>query len=228
MSTAPVDRATLPSVMGDGVTRPDRAFRLSGETFRRIAVELGDVPRYVVRYLVAVLVLLGLFSLWDAHGDSHVPALVPLMGTEKDPHLHSGLSCAEPGVRDRERWQALSAPLAILDDVNSQGAGWVREMHNRGGLVFSNRHTSGHDRQGSLANFDHISRKLTVQRALFEENDGEIAVILCHEYRHSRQNPAKLIRSVLSFVVTTEGDRSILENDAELYEHEARLAIFRK
>ncbi len=127
MSTAPVDRATLPSVMGDGVTRPGRAFRLFGEMSGQIVVELGHVPRYVVRYSVAVLALLGLFSLWDAHGDSHVPAMVPLMGTEKDPHLHSGLSCAEPGVRDRERWHALSAPLAILDDVNPQVAGWERK-----------------------------------------------------------------------------------------------------
>ena len=65
-------------------------------------------------------------------------------------------------------------------------------------------------------------------RALLEENDGEIAAILCHEYRHSRQNAAKLVRCVLSFVLTADGDPSILENDAELYEHEARQAIFRR
>jgi hypothetical protein len=67
---------------------------------------------------------------------------------------------------------------------------------------------------------------LIVQRALFEEKDGEVAAILCHEYRHSRQNPAKLIKCALSFVASADGDRSILENDALLYEHEARLAIF--
>jgi hypothetical protein len=154
--------------------------------------------------------------------------MVPLLGTEQDPHRVSALPCAQQGASGNDRWQGLAAALAILDDVNPQVASWVRGQHEHGALVFSDRHSGERDRQGSLARFDQFRHTLTVQRALFEENDGEIAAVLCHEYRHSRQNAAKLVKCILSFVVTADGDRSILENDAQLYEHEARLAIFRR
>lgn len=227
MSTVPITGTTFPPTVRDDVAGPGQVRSLPGQTIGRIGAELLCVPRYVVRYSIVVLALLGLLSLWEVQGDSHVPTMVPWMGTEKEPNRFSGLCCAEPGVSDGERWGVLSGSLAILDDVNPQVANWVREKHDCGGLVFSDRHTGQHDNQASLAKYDHIGRKLIVQRALFEEKDGEIAAILCHEYRHSRQNVGKLIRCILSFVFTADGDRSILENDAQLYEHEARLAIFR-
>lgn len=227
MSTAPIAGTGIPSVVGAGAAAPTRV-RLPGLALGRIAAELRSVARYVLRYAVILLAALGLLSLWDAYGDSQVPRMVPLMGMTKDPNQFSALECAEQGVGDDQRWQGLAASLAILDDVNPKIADWVRERHDCGRLVFSDRHTGGHDNYGSLAKYDHLGRRLTVQRALFEENDGEIAAILCHEYRHSRQNAAKLVRCVLSFAMTANGDRSILENDAELYEHEARTAIFRR
>jgi len=154
--------------------------------------------------------------------------MVPLIEAHKDPHRVSAFHCAEQGVSDSERWQGLAGALTILDDVNPQVASWVRQRHERHALIFSDRHLGLQNTQASLARFDHLRRTLIVHRALFEETDGEIAAILCHEYRHSRQNMAKVLRCILSFVVTANGDRSILENDARLYEHEARLAIFRR
>jgi hypothetical protein len=189
-----------------------------------VGADLRSVPRYVIRYTVLVLALCGLLTLWESHGDGRIPGLCPLR--TGDPHRVSSLHCAAKGTSDDTRWQGLSAALAILDQVNPEVAAWVRRRHEAGALVFSDEFCRGPDKQGSLAKYDHFQRRLIVQRALFEENDGEVAAILCHEYGHSRQNSAKLVKCALSFVVTADGDRSILENDALLYEHEARFAIF--
>ena len=77
-----------------------------------------------------------------------------------------------------------------------------------------------------LAKYDMFRGRIVVKRELFCENDGTIATILCHEYRHSRQNLGKFCQYVLSFLFVREGDLSIIENDAVIYEQEARNAIF--
>src|SRR5208337_1910610 len=96
----------------------------------------------------------------------------------------------------------------------------------RGALAFSDRYCGNQENWDVIAKYDHVQRKLTVYRGIFAEDDGTVAATLCHEFRHSRQNSAKVFRYILSTLFTTHGDASIVENDAELYEHEARLAIF--
>jgi hypothetical protein len=134
--------------------------------------------------------------------------------------------CTLKGVSDAQRWLGLAAALAILDDVNPKVASWLRDRREHGALIFSDQCAGERDERASLARYDHFRRRLILQRGLFAQPDGEVAAILCHEYRHSRQNAAKLLRCALSFVLSAEGDRSILENDAVLYEHEASIAIF--
>lgn len=202
----------------------DRASRI----VRALAADLRSVPRYLVRYSVVVLALFGALSLWDARGDGRISRLIPLMDPAKDPCRISSPACATMGATDSQRWLGLAPTLAILDDVNPQAAAWIRERHDSHALVFSDQYGFGRDKRGSLARYDHIGRTLVIQRALFEEMDGEVAAILCHEYRHSRQNVAKVVKGALSFVVAAGGDPSILENDAIVYEHEARAAIFRR
>jgi hypothetical protein len=228
MSTTRLTRSGFPRLGTIEVSKGTHVWRLVGGAVRRAAVDLRSVPRYVVRYSVFVLALVGLMALLDARGDGPIPVMFPLMDPGKSPHRISSAACAVPGVGNEDRWRGLAPALAILDDVNPQVADWVRRRHGDGDLLFSDRFSHGRDRQGSLARYDSFRRTLLVQRALFEEKDGEIAAILCHEYRHSRQSTAKVAKCALSFVVSTEGDRSILENDALLYEHEARLAIFRQ
>jgi len=224
MSTVPIAGAGFPPLNGIEAARGRRILRLSDQVLHRLGADLRSVPRYLIRYTILVLALCGLLNLWESQGDGRIPGLCPLRTL--DPHRVSSLPCAAGGTSDDRRWQGLSAALAILDQVNPEVASWVRQRRQSAALVFSDEYCRGPDKQGSLAKYDHFRRTLIVQRALFEENDGEIAAILCHEYRHSRQNSAKLVKCALSFVVTADGDRSILENDALLYEHEARLAIF--
>jgi len=224
MSTVPIAGAGFPRRRGIKAASEQRLQRLLGEFLRRLGADLWSVPRYLIRYTLLVLALFGLLSLWDAHGDGRIPVLLPLR--TMDPCRVSAPRCAASETGDEARWQGLATALAILDQVCPEVASWVRQRRQAGALVFSDEYCRGRDKQASLARYDHVGRRLIVQRALFEECDGEIAAVLCHEYRHSRQNAAKLVKCALSFVLTADGDRSILENDALLYEHQARLAIF--
>jgi hypothetical protein len=92
--------------------------------------------------------------------------------------------------------------------------------------LFSEEPAAARRVQGALAKFDHGRQALVVHRALFAEDDGSVAAILCHEFRHSRQSSPKRFRYALSFLFVNGGDASIVENDAMLYEREARAAIF--
>ena len=177
-----------------------------------------------MRYALLILALFGLLSVWEGHGDGRIPMAMPLR--DVDPTCHSSRRCVMPQTSDGDCWGGLAPVLTILDEVNPTAAAWVRRQHERDALVFSDRFSGRQQSRDALAKYDFFDGSLTVYRAAFDESDGAVAAILCHEFRHSRQNPAKVFRYVLSFMFDPDGDASIIENDAELYEHEAHVAIF--
>ena len=150
--------------------------------------------------------------------------MYPLSGL--DPYRISSAHCIVDETAAEARWKGLSPALAILDKVNPAVAEWVREKHDNGLVVFGDEYPTKGDPTAALAKYDLFRGRLIVNQKLFCENDGTIAVILCHEYRHSRQNLGKFCQYVLSFLFVREGDLSIIENDAVIYEQEAHNAIF--
>ena len=185
---------------------------------------LRDVLRYTVRYVLLLLALYGLINFWDVYGDGQMPMLLPLR--HADPDVPSSVSCASPKVSDagagrgcRPRWRY--SRKSIRRWRHGSAMNTPRER-----WFFSDRLCGVQGDRGAVAQYDQLQGGLTIYRLLFAENDGTVATVLCHEYRHSRQNWAKVLRHALSFVVAKEGDPSIVENDAELYEHEAHVAIF--
>jgi hypothetical protein len=95
-------------------------------------------------------------------------------------------------------------------------------------LRFSDSLKFAGDDANHLAAYDAFRGTLTLGGGLFAENDGTIAAILCHEYRHARQRFPKTLVYALSFLWTRHGDPAIIENDALLFEQEAHLAVFGK
>jgi hypothetical protein len=184
------------------------------------AADLRNIPRYAVRALVAVAFVCGLLSLWGLRGDGPMPSMSSLSGL--DPYRISSARCVAVETDAQARWNGLAPALAILDRVNPTVATWLREKHRRGLVVFRNQY----DAAVALAKYDQLGGRVVIERELFCENDGTIAVTLCHEYRHSRQNLGKFCQYVLSFLFVRGGDLSIIENDAVVYEHEAHNAIF--
>lgn len=209
-----------------GWTCPDAAWRLQGllRQGRIVADDLWNIPRYVLRACVGVALVCGLLSLWGLHGDGSIPGMSPLSGV--DPYRFSSVLCVADETAAEVRWDGLSPALALLDRVNPAVSKWVRQEHDRGLLIFGEGHRTKQDPGIALAKYDVLRGRLVVNPLLFSENDGTIAVTLCHEYRHSRQNLGKSCQYVLSFLFVRGGDLSIIENDAVIYEQEAHNAIF--
>ena len=149
-----------------------------------------------------------------------------LPSIDLDPNRVSAPQCVFKTTDDRARWSGLSPALAILAAANPEVAHWTEGLHTEGRLVFTDQPEGGGEIGNSLARFDHLSRKLRINPGLYAEPDGSIAAILCHEYRHSRQGFPKVFSYALSFVLREGGDPSIVENDAVLYEQQARCVIF--
>ena len=187
---------------------------------KKLAADLRNVPRYVLRALLGIALVCGLLSLWGLRGDGTLPSMSPLLGL--DPYRISSAACVAEGTPAEARWNGLLPALAILDRVNPAVAGWVREKHQNSRVEFRDQY----DATAALAKYDRFRGRLVVGRELFCENDGTIAVTLCHEYRHSRQNSGKFCQYVLSFLFVPGGNLPIIENDAVVYEQEADNAIF--
>lgn len=212
-----------------GHVQPRKASLLCrfGAQALRLGADARNVPRYCLKYGVAVLAIFGALQVWQACGDGPIPAFHRLHPTARlDPLRISHPECLFAGAGDAARWQALAAALAILQEVNPEAADWVRHTRGDGRLVFTDRAKVSDGLAGQLARYDALGRELTICRGLFAENDGTIAAVLCHEYRHSRQRFPKTMVYALSFLLIPGGDPAIVENDALLYEQEANLAIF--
>ncbi len=191
---------------------------------RTAAGDVRNVPRYVLRTLIGVAAVCGVLNLWGSHGDGKMPGMSPLCGL--DPYRISSAHCVAGGTAAEVRWKGLSPALAILDKVNPAVATWVREKHKSGLVVFGGECGEASDPMVASAKYDRFRGRIVVKRELFCENDGTIATVLCHEYRHSRQNLGKVCQYALSFLFVRDGDLSIIENDAVIYEQEAHSAIF--
>lgn len=191
-----------------------------------LAADLWNVPRYCLKYGTFVLALLGLTLVWHASGDGPVPTCRILTSVSGlDPLRVSAPGCMLPGTARETRRAALGPALEILDQVHPEAEGWVRDTDRQGKLVFVDQLRLGRGGD-NLAEYDAVGRTLRVGRGVFAEDDGNIAVVLCHEYRHARQSLAKTIVYALSFVIRPDGQPAIIENDAALFEQEARLAVF--
>jgi len=193
---------------------------------RLLGGELLRIARCAAAAGGVVLCLLGLLQAWAAMGDGPIPAFQTAGRLSHKPLQVSHGSCLVEGVGADRRWAGLQPALSLLDEVNPAVADWVRATRASGRLVFTDQRQRHEDESNFLARYDAFSRRLTVSRSLFAECDGNIAVVLCHEYRHARQGLAKTLCYALSFVLRRDGDPAIIENDALLFEHEARAAIF--
>ena len=185
------------------------------------------IPYYIGRCLFVLVFLFGCISLWDVIvGDGEIPSFSILLSEKLDPEKVSSPRCMLLSATTDERWEGLQPTLQILDIVNPEVAKWTREKWRAGKLVFTEGYKEGVETSNHLAKYSSFNRTLKVSRGIFAEKDGTVATILCHEYRHSRQNMGKVFMYAVSYFCNTTGRKSIVENDAYLYECEAQKAIF--
>jgi len=218
---------TWPPTAGRAVPGEVSLLRRVGVQTRSVAADCRNVPRYCLKYGVAVLAMFGLLQLWQAVGDGPIPTFQCMSAAAGlDPLRTSHPQCVFWERDDSTRWRALTPALAIVSEVSPEVAAWVRQTRRDGKLHFAQRVKAGAHPVSQLAQYDALRGRLTIASGLFAENDGTIAAVLCHEYRHARQRMPKTVVYALSFLWMDGGDPALIENDALLYEQEANLAIF--
>jgi len=186
--------------------------------------------KYTYKVLLWVFIFFGLCFIAESFSETEIPSFGRLHSSAKlDPfHVTNG-RCIIDGTTHEERFDSLRNALAILDKVNPAVSAWVRERNDSGNLYFIERRDTQSSCKNAifcLAKFHWFDRTLAIDKGLFVENDGNIAVTLAHEYRHSRQHYTKMLRYALSTFWTESGEPTIVENDALLYEMKAYSAIF--
>jgi len=126
------------------------------------------------------------------------------------------------GIRltEKDAWRELQTTFKILRAINPEAEKWIRDCYASGRF-----HVDMSD-NGMYASFDCIDRSVKLRSSFFKLNDGEKACVLSHEWRHSKQNPYKFAKLILSFMITRKLNTDIVENDAYLYEMESYNSLF--
>lgn len=179
--------------------------------------------KHLFKILCIVLIFLGLCFVFESSSETEIPDFCNLKNSEINPHLVSNSFCIRKDTPHIERFHALNNALKILDETNPIVSKWVRNQNNINKLFFVEENKSDIN---FYAKFNWMNQSLCIHKRLFAESDGEIAVTLAHEYRHSRQHYTKMIRYAFSTFWSKDGEESIIENDAYLYEMKAYSAIF--
>ncbi len=191
-------------------------------TFRIIYHFFVATLRYSTVAVIAILVILGGFSVYEFFIEDEVPRIRTL--THRDRELEMARSNTTRSLafdfKEEECWDALQPTLQILDKVCPEVSKWVRDRHANGKIVWEKKMTM------TYARYDYINKKLIFNRISFYENDGVKASILAHEFRHSRQSFTKFYRSVVACMICREPKPNIVENDAYLFENKIIVAIF--
>lgn len=117
-------------------------------------------------------------------------------------------------------WASLQSALQILDVVCPEASAWAREQHKSKKLIWKN------DPDGAYATFNPYTRCMTINADMFDLKNSERACTIAHEFRHSRQNISKFIKSTCCLLITGSRCDDIVENDAYLYESQVRSAIY--
>lgn len=121
---------------------------------------------------------------------------------------------------NQECWEALQPTLKILRETAPHVEKWLVSLYESKKLRFN------HNEFEYTATFDLISRELEIYEPFFREQDGIKVAILCHEWRHSRQNYYKFFKYVFSYILTKELKEDLIENDAYLYEKQVLISIY--
>jgi len=152
--------------------------------------------------LKVIIFFLLIFTILDCKKDTEVNEFNKLLNI--NPYLTSDEKCIFTNTSDEKRLSAIENAIKILNETNPKVADWIKDKIKNNKLIFTN------DDAGYYAKFDFINKNLYVNKSIFVENDGIIAVTFAHEYRHSRQGYTKFIKYTISHLFYNKGNCVIL------------------
>lgn len=167
--------------------------------------------------------MMGCLSLYDAtvgDGDIPEPRLLGRLSPARSLAVYNTTRDVNLQTTEDEAWEKLQPTLVILKEVAPHVETWIRDRRRRGKFVVDMSDT------GMYAGFDCVSREIKLRSMFFRLEDGEKACVIAHEWRHSKQNPTKFGKLIISFVITRELKTELVENDAYLYESDVHDSLY--
>lgn len=186
-----------------------------------IAFFFNATVQYLQLTFAAILIILGFVNFYDIVVGDDFPPIENM--------YNSNLSITEnidgPDLSKRfdpeQAWASLQSALQILDVVCPEASKWAREQHDTKKIVWDLDPDDG-----AYASFNPYTKSITINVEMLDLKNGERACTIAHEFRHSRQNISKFIKSACFFLITGTRNPDIVENDAYLYESQVRSAIY--
>lgn len=209
--------------------RADEKGQKGGRIKKFLSFLVKATLAYVQLTFVAIIIILGFVGLYDIIVGDDYPQIETLLSPQ-DLKLAETIQDANL-VRNfdpKRAWESLQPALQILDDVCPEASAWARERHQNKKIIWEDSTFIEYDMRhdGGYASFDPYTRKLTINSDMFALKNSERACTIAHEFRHSRQNISKYIRSSCGLLITGRRDDDIVETDAYLYEARVRSAIY--
>lgn len=193
---------------------------------------------YLVRlariYILIVVLAMGCMFLGIMMGDGDMPPFYDVPVAEiADPinqNTTAHLSNSKIPHNSQERWFALYHTLRILETVNPQVRLWVDRMQQNNLIVYDFDVPFDHPDYGTRYAFQSIfTGHLMLSPQFWTLDDIEKASIFVHEYRHSRQNPIKVMGfralQVISLRAFSNPNAIGLEDEAYRYQYRFYKAI---
>jgi hypothetical protein len=170
--------------------------------------------------ILAIFFLLGSFSIYDMLFPEKIPEIQSLGFRPEQEWVNENLNKRdffEPFNRSNN-WDKMQHALKLLDITCPEVSEWVKDQYLEDNIVYV-------EDTKSYARFDFLSRKLIITHWFFELKEGEKAVTLAHEYRHSIQNKTKFMKKVIFHILTGQPHENVVEDDAELFEYKVFVAL---
>jgi hypothetical protein len=191
---------------------------------------LRIVARFVTNVLVLLMALAGLANLVSVTvQDGQLPSFTPLSAHARRAVFENRTAFLGEHALPSEYWSALQPTMRLVDEISVPIGGWVRRLQRETRIHYQPLpiHAVLSSRHDVLAAYDANFGTLTLAPGFWQLTDGEKATVLAHEYRHARQNRAKIIASAI--VQFLNGGMfqygSPLEDEAHLYQLEAYRAL---
>ncbi len=196
-----------------------------------IRVRLKHGLELAKRWLLSMLVLLGLCTLYDQGvGDGKLPVfndLSSLQEMQTRAQQNSSQNLKAPA-----NWGALSGGRSLLLALSPQLADWLYQLNDQQKIIYKapEKWQSAYGKSSEtplLAAYEPWSGNLYIGAAFWALSDGEKAAVLAHEYRHARQNWPKVLSHRLAQWLT-HGQlqyHTTIESEAFDYERQARAAL---
>jgi hypothetical protein len=185
--------------------------------------------RHALNVATILLATVGLCHTWDtAVGDGALPTLRRLPAHQNLAAYQNTTPHMDTVRTPDDHWRALQPTLRLLRAVSPEIHEWVISVHAEKRLAYTLLpiHLAMSDGQ-VLAAYDKNDETLRIGTAFWQHRDGDKAAFLIHEYRHYRQNRAKVIGVLLAKLLSGRFTQypSALEDEAFLYQHEAYQAL---